>query len=168
MLDKNLNLIVGARSSGRSSFLFAIADLCKSNGLKTIFYGATDEFANDRNLISKFEMSFFYRHRDERITKNIKEICERDNISYLIIDDIGFFSQNDIKILQSIKCPKICSCENKIPESLKGFNKFELLPKYEWHRTEQNISVNGKSMKVEDFFKTIERDIKLNSILKYE
>lgn len=169
MFESNFNIVSGDRDSGRSSFLFTLAYTSKSNGYKTMFLGGTDEFSSISDIESPFDRKFFYRHRDQKLTENIKLILDKEKFDYLLIDDIDFLSRNDIVILGQSKAKKICTClRSKIPTNLGKFTSYDLTSKYDDDNLTESsfLNVDGQLMKLNDFIKILDREQKINKVLK--
>jgi len=166
MFCDGYNLILGERSSGRSQFLFSLSRIFQQQGIKSVFYAGTDEFADDKINLNLFKRSFFYRHGDRRITDSLIEYVKKESCEFLIVDDIDYFLEKDINILEKLKIPKICTCEiDKIPKMQSNFVKFTITnSKHELDN--QMISFCNISIKTKDFLKSIERDKKINLLLK--
>lgn len=173
MFDANFNIIQGYRSSGRSSLLFLIASILKSGNNTLIFLGATDEFNNLEYTWAKsnfFEYKFFYRHRDHKLIQNIVEISNRNKIDYILVDDIEFLSEIDIKNLESSKSKKIGTCLiDKIPIFMSEYTDFTVSYQEEYSvipTNVQKISINSDDpIKLEEFLKILEREQKIISII---
>lgn len=158
----------GDRNTGRSSLLFTLANICKFNGEIAFFFGATDEFNSESTIVSPFSRKFFYRHRDTRLIKNIFQIAEKENCQYVFIDDIDFLSVEDLKIINESKVKKIATClTGKIPK-ITTYKSYELSSVYDdaTFKEEKYLSSDGSTIPISIFFKTFERDKKINSILK--
>jgi len=172
MFDSNFNIISGDRGVGRSEFLFQIGLYLRDNGLKTIFYGATDQY-NFSNIKTPFDLTFFYRHNDDRVTKNIKEISDKNLYDYIFIDDIDFISQNHIDILSETKAKKICTCLiGKIPNNISKFKLYKMYRDVNFtnkgYSSDILIEIDDVKIRTQDFFKIFDRNQKINSIIKNE
>lgn len=168
MIDFDYIIFHGDRNTGRSSLLFTLANICKSNNENTFFFGATDEFNSESLIESPFSRKFFYRHRDTRLIENIFQIAEREKCQYVFIDDIDFLSVEDLKIINESKIKKIATClTGKIPK-ITTYKSYELSSVYDdaTFREEKYLSSDGSIIPISVFFKTFERDKKINSILK--
>lgn len=172
MIDFDYIVFHGERSSGRSTLLFTIADICKSNGEICYFFGATDEFNSDYFIFeSTFSRKFFYRHPDHRLIENIVELSDKERCNYIFIDDIDFLSRKDLQILSKSKAKKIVtSLTGKIPE-ITNYKSYEIVTSYEennklFPKVDKFLYSDDCKISVTDFLKTLERDKKINLILK--
>jgi hypothetical protein len=170
MFEKNFNIVVGDRSSYRTTFLIELSRAIRGQNRKILFLGGTDEFqdfAND-SITRIFDHAFFYKN-DIRLFHNIKELVERDNYEYIFIDDIDYIPNTYIKELSDISVRKIGT---SLPDSLPIFNQDINLYQIKTDYDDSSISSStfleiGKQMiDIKDIIKTIERDQKLNTLLK--
>lgn len=166
MFCDNYNFILGERSSGRSQFLFSISKIFQEQCIKSVFYAGTDEFSDDKLILNLFKRSFFYRHGDHRITDCLIEYVKKESCEFLIIDDIDYFLEKDIFILENLNLPKICTCEvDKLPKLKSHFTKF-LITNSKHDLDNQMISFSNTSIRCKDFLKSLDRDKKINLLLK--
>ena len=168
MFVNGFNFILGHKNSGRSQFLFLVADIFKTLNYKCIFYGATDEYNTSsyssiiNNKNTPFDLMFFYRHGDSRITENVLELSKNKKFNYIFIDDIDYMSSFDLKILSKIEdIPVICTCDiSKIPDKITNYKSFELIK-----NDERLIQYDDIQTNLNNFYNTLKRDQKINLII---
>ena len=135
-----------------------------------MFLAGTDEFKDfGNNSISKiFDLAFFYQD-DTRLFENIKEIAERDEYEYIFIDDIENFPNRHIKTLVDCSVKKIATCLTDIIPILNSeSNIYEIKTSYDDSHLMSTtyLEIGQQKVDIKDIIKTIERDQKLNSLLK--
>jgi hypothetical protein len=168
MFDSNFTFFIGQRYSGRSTLLFTLADIFQSNGLKSIFFGGTDEFYDFSKRKQPFELSFFYRREDKRAIINLNEICIREKINFIFIDDIDFLDDTAIDLLSDFHTKKICTSIFGKKIDVKDLTTYEIIQRYDDDTLKviTKLKIKNTELLMEDFLKSIERDQKLNNILK--
>lgn len=164
MFDKNFNIIIGDRASGRTTFLFELARLIKSLDKKICYIGGTDEFYDYANnsVYKIYDSAFFYKN-DIRLFQNIKEITEKDEYEYIFIDDIDYIHRICIDILSSIRVKKIATClTDHLPILNQDINFYEITS----NEGDIALKVGKDTIKSKDIITTLSRDQKIKSILK--
>jgi hypothetical protein len=179
MFKNNFNIIVGNSNTWKSSALHSIAyDLKSHLNKKIIFLAATQEkeahFLNQRYDLYRF-MSYDDVN-NMKILHVIEELCIKDNIDFLFIDDIDYlYPNNDSKIkkyiafLDKIPVRKIATCgdNSSIPlfnfsEEINDSKNYFLEMRYNKGRS--YVTIND--VKADDFIKAFIRDEKLKTILE--
>ena len=176
MFDKNFNIIVGNNSTWKSSALHALAyDLKSQLNKKIIFLGSLSEnkthFMNERYYLHRY---FSYDDENNvKMFKVIEELCLKDQIDFLFIDDIDRFQATDAKkyisFLDKIPVRKIATCTDtsSIPlyeysEEITDSENYFLHIKYNNGRSYVTID----DVKADAFIKSFIRDEKLKTILE--
>lgn len=176
MFDKNFNIIVGGNSTWKSSALHALAyDLKSQLNKKIIFLGSLSEnkthFMNERYYLHRY---FSYDdENNEKMFKVIEELCLKDQIDFLFIDDIDRFQSTDAKkyisFLDKIPVRKIATCTDtsSIPlyefsEEITDSENYFLHIKYNNGRSYVTID----DVKADAFIKSFIRDEKLKTLLE--
>ena len=176
MFDKNFNIIVGNNSTWKSSALHAISyDLKSQLNKKIIFLGSLSEnkthFMNERYYLHRY---FSYDDENNvKMFKVIEELCLKDQIDFLFIDDIDRFSATNAKkyisFLNKIPVRKIATCTDtsSIPlhefsEEITDSENYFLHIKY----NNGHSYVTIDDVKADDFIKSFIRDEKLKTILE--
>ena len=176
MFDKNFNIIVGNNSTWKSSALHAISyDLKSQLNKKIIFLGSLSEnkthFMNERYYLHRY---FSYDDENNvKMFKVIEELCLKDKIDFLFIDDIDRFSATNAKkyisFLNKIPVRKIATCTDtsSIPlhefsEEITDSENYFLHIKY----NNGHSYVTIDDVKADDFIKSFIRDEKLKTILE--
>ena len=176
MFDKNFNIIVGGNSTWKSSALHALAyDLKSQLNKKIIFLGSLSEnkthFMNERYYLHRY---FSYDDENNaKMFKVIEELCLKDQIDFLFIDDIDRFQATDAKkyisFLNKIPVRKIATCTDT--SSIPLFNFSEEITDSENYFLHIKYN-NGHSyvtiddVKADAFIKSFIRDEKLKTILE--
>jgi len=181
MFNKNFNIIVGDSNTWKSSALHAIAyDLKSQLNKKIIFLGSLSEnkthFMNERYYLHRY---FSYDDENNmKMFKLIEELCLKDKIDFLFIDDIDRF-----QAFQSFStnAKKYISFLNKIPvRKIVTWTDTSSIPLYEFSEEitdSENYFLhikynNGRSyvtiddVKADAFIKSFIRDEKLKTILE--
>ena len=176
MFDKNFNIIVGNNSTWKSSALHAISyDLKSQLNKKIIFLGSLSEnkthFMNERYYLHRY---FSYDDENNvKMFKVIEELCLKDQIDFLFIDDIDRFQATNAKkyisFLNKIPVRKIATCTDtsSIPlhefsEEITDSENYFLHIKY--NNGHSYVTIND--VKADDFIKSFIRDEKLKTILE--
>ena len=176
MFDKNFNIIVGNNSTWKSSALHALAyDLKSQLNKKIIFLGSLSEnkthFMNERYYLHRY---FSYDDENNvKMFKVIEELCLKDQIDFLFIDDIDRFQATNAKkyisFLNKIPVRKIATCTDtsSIPlhefsEEITDSENYFLHIKY----NNGHSYVTIDDVKADDFIKSFIRDEKLKTILE--
>lgn len=176
MFNPSLNIIITSnRDSGKTMLLLEISRILKESGYKICFIGGTNGLevkllpTNYHNI---YELTFFIKNEarwDMLMMESIKEITERDNYDYIIIDDIDYLTDDCISILESINISKISTCSNdtlsdffRIRNTLVGSTNWELLN----IKGKKVIKVNDDLVSLDDMVIILIRDEKIKSILK--
>lgn len=168
MFDKNFNIIVGDRASGRTNLLIEISSALKSVGYKLCFIGGTTELKDSFNNNKIYDISRFAKtddHWDTLMMKSIKEITERDKYDYIIVDDLEYLTKNCLSVLDTISVRKIVtSLTDNIPD-IREKNLYEIVfPENKWGNIK--LRINDGEISPSDIIKTLTRDKKIKSILK--
>lgn len=176
MLDKNFNIIVGDSNTWKSSALHALAyDLKSQLNKKIIFLGSLSEnkthFMNERYYLHRY---FSYDDQNnEKMFKVIEELCLKDRIDFLFLDDIDRFQSANAKkyisFLDKIPVRKIATCTDtsSIPlyefsEEITDSENYFLHIKYNNGRSYVTID----DVKADAFIKSFIRDEKLKTLLE--
>jgi hypothetical protein len=177
MFNKNFNIIIGKRVSGRTLFLWKISKMLKSFGYKICFIGCTSEFNQTDPLLNHFDFCRILSQRDDtQTTKMIKEITERDKYDFIFIDDIDCTQKPIQKILNSINIRKIATCldiaisnSTLISEVFNDdSNMFNIKNIYNNEPFDSSTIIEYKNNKhcVSDLLISLARDLKINNILE--
>ncbi len=183
MFDKNFNIIVGNNSTWKSSALHAISyDLKSQLNKKIIFLGSTNE-NKTHYLNERYYLHRFLSYDDENNMKMfqvIEELCIKEKIDFIFIDDIdrfqtSFFSSTKsiakkyISFLDKIPVRKIVTCSDtsSIPlhefsEEITDSENYFLHIKY--NNGHSYVTIND--LKADDFIKAFIRDEKIKTILE--
>jgi hypothetical protein len=181
MFNKNFNIIVGNDRTWKSSALHALAyDLKSQLNMKIIFLGATPEFEEKTNFMNeRYDLYRFLSYDDENNMKTLKvieELCIKDGIDFIFIDDIDFLFPNNefktkkyISLLDKIPVRKIATCSDtsSIPlyeysEEITDSENYFLHIKYNKGRSYAIIN----DVIANDFIKAFIRDEKIKTILE--
>lgn len=185
MFENNFNIIVGNNSTWKSSALHALAyDLKSQLKKKIIFLGATNEFEEKTNFMNeRYDLYRFLSSDDENNMKTLKvieEICLKDGIDFIFIDDIDYLydylfttkesiTKKYINFLNKIPVRKIATCTDtsSIPlhqfsEEITDSENYFLDIKYNKGRSYAAID----DVIANDFIKAFIRDEKLKTILE--
>ena len=185
MFENNFNIIVGSYATWKSSALHAIAyDLKSQLNMKIIFLGATNEFEEKTHFLNqRYELFRFLSSDDENNMKTlqvIEEICLKDGIDFIFIDDIDYlfdylFQKKDsitkkyIAFLDKIPVRKIATCSDSSSIPLFDFSEEITDSKNYFLQTKYN---KGRSYAIindviaNDFIKAFIRDEKIKTILE--
>lgn len=168
MFDSNFTIFIGQRYSGRSTLLFNLANIFQSQGLKSVFFGGTDEFYNFSHRKQPFELSFFYRRGDKKAIQNLCEICTKEGVNFLFIDDIDFLDDTALNLLSDFPIKKICTSVFGKKINLENPTIYEVIQRYDDDTLKliTKLKIKKTELLMEDFLKSIEREQKLNNILK--
>lgn len=177
MFDKNFNIILGKRSSGKTYLLWEISSLFKSLGYKICFIGLSSEF--DEGYSNHDFIKHFDLHRnlvditgnnDIKMLELVKEIVERDSYDYIFIDDMHL-NERIHKLLSDIKVKKVCTSNIFYDEFLSNDLEYDYYGINNIYDDEsmQSLSIieyNGLLVgKVEEFLISLSRDLKINNLL---
>jgi hypothetical protein len=181
MFENNFNIIVGSDRTWKSSALHAIAyDLKSQLNMKIIFLGATNEFEEKTHFLNqRYELCRFLSSDDENNIKTLKvieELCIKDGIDFIFIDDIDFLFPNNesktkkyISFLNNIPVRKIATCSDSSSIPLFNFSEEITDSKNYFLQTKYN---KGRSYAIindviaNDFIKAFIRDEKIKTILE--
>jgi len=183
MFDKNFNIIVGDSNTWKTSALHAISyDLKSQLNKKIIFIGTLSEkkthFMNERYYLHRYLS--YDDENNMKIFKVIEELCLKDQIDFLFIDDIDRF-QTSFNSKNKSNIKKYISFFNKIPvKKIVTCNDTSSIPLYEFSEEitdSENYFLhikynNGRSyvtigdVKADAFIKSFIRDEKLKTILE--
>ena len=181
MFENNFNIIVGSNVTWKSSALHAIAyDLKSQLNMKIIFLGATNEFEEKTHFLNqRYELCRFLSSDDENNIKTLKvieELCIKDGIDFIFIDDIDFLFPNNesktkkyISFLNNIPVRKIATCSDSSSIPLFNFSEEITDSKNYFLQTKYN---KGRSYAIindviaNDFIKAFIRDEKIKTILE--
>lgn len=166
MFDKNFNIILGERASGRTIFLWKISKALKSMGYKICFIGCTNEFRQDDMFLTHFDFCRVLSQDDSQMVEVIKEKTERDKYDFIIVDDIDCVKKGIQKLIKSINIRKICTCF-EIPILGEDFNLYKIRADYNDSDLESKsiVEYKGGILTHENFLTSLTREIKINSIL---
>lgn len=181
MFNKNFNIIVGNNSTWKSSALHALAyDLKSQLKKKIIFLGATPEFEEKTHFMNeRYDLYRFLSYDDENNIKTLKvieELCIKDGIDFIFIDDIDFLFPNNefktkkyISLLDKIPVRKIATCSDtsSIPlyeysEEITDSENYFLHIKYNKGRSYASID----DVSAIAFIKSFIRDEKIKTLLE--
>lgn len=181
MFNKNFNIIVGNNSTWRSSALHTLAyDLKSQLNKKIIFLGATPEFEEKTHFLNeRYDLYRFLSYDDDNNIKTLKvieELCIKDVIDFIFIDDIDFLFPNNesktkkyISFLNNIPVRKIATCADtsSIPlyeysEEITDSENYFLHIKYNNGRSYVTID----DVKADAFIKSFIRDEKIKTLLE--
>lgn len=170
MFDKNFNVIIGDRSSHRTTFLIEVSRAIRSQGGKVLFLGGTlefEDFAN--NSISRiFDLALFFKG-DLRLIENLNEISQRDGYQFIFIDDVNYISKPAIDLLSKNPIKKVCTClTDVIPNFGVDVNLYDIKNHYDDSNFTNStfLKVNKQMINLKDIIKEIERDQKIENLLK--
>ena len=179
MFKNNFNIIVGADSTWKSSALHAISYDLKSQLNKKIIFLASVQEKETHFLNQRYDLYRFLSYDDENNMKTlrvIEELCIKDNIDFLFIDDIDYLYPNNeskikkyINFLDNIPVRKIATCSDSssIPlfdfyEEITDSKNYFLEIKYNKGRSYATIN----DVRAHEFIKSFIRDEKLKKILE--
>lgn len=168
MFNKNFNIILGDRASGRTFFLWEISKILKSFGHRICFIGCTGELRHDDAFLTHFDFCRILSQRDDLQTAEmIKEITERDKYDFIFIDDIDCTRKGVQKILKSINVRKISTCM-EIPVLGEEFNLLKIRTSYNDEAIESPtlIECKGNTLDIKGFLLSLTRELKINNVLK--
>ncbi len=172
MFDRNFNIILGDRYSGRTHFLWELSNSLMGDGYKTCFIGGTTELSESNQLIKSFSFSRFIKSLESDNISSmqlVKEISERDKYDYILVDDINMISKKCISILKSIDIPKIVTCSSDtIPVLNELFNSYYLNVVYDESLSLKgtNILIDGVYYNTHNIIKSFMRSKKITKILQ--
>lgn len=121
MLENNITIIQGNRSSGRTTFLLEIMSTLLSLKKNVLFLDTLGE-SEYFSIINKSDRLHYHRFNSPRISNNmmsidiIREKTKGLNIDYLFIDDLEFNEIPLIKKLLSITNCKIILTSSEISD----------------------------------------------------
>jgi hypothetical protein len=181
MFKNNFNLIIAPQKTWKSSALHALAyDLKSQLKKKIIFLGATPEFEEKTHFLNeRYDLYRFLSYDDDNNMKTLKvieELCIKDGIDFIFIDDIDFLFPNNesktekyISFLNNIPVRKIATCSDtsSIPlyeysEEITDSENYFLNIKYNKGRSYASID----DVSAIAFIKSFIRDEKLKTLLE--
>jgi thymidine kinase len=170
MFDKDINLIIGSNSLGKTFLLRDIVGcLYNSNIIFLEIDGTNSRFKVEKlkHLFLKVSNIKSNLQSDLMIMDMIDEMVIKNKIDYIIVDDIDFFSSEISKRILNIKTKKILTVTN-LTFNNGGFPK-EKIKLFSIHRlpglNQTFVSVDGNVYEISNFIKTINRDEKINKLL---
>ena len=175
MLSKDLNIIVGDFSSGKTTTLLEIYRLLHNRNI--IFLevdGQENNFKIEklRHLSLKLSNIQSNIQSDLKILDMVEEMVSKNNIEYLIIDDFDSYIDGLIERILKIKTKKIFTIN-----ILSIYNSLQLSAIKKVDTNVIHTHIVGNEIKIEykstiydlvNFIKTINRDQKINKLLDEE
>lgn len=168
MFNKNFNIILGERASGRTFFLWEISKILKSFGYKICFIGCTAELGQDEPILAHFDFCRILSQSDDvQTVEMIKERVERDKYDFILIDDIDYARKAVQKIIRNINVRKISTCA-EIPVLGEEFNLIKIRTNYndEYIESPTSIEYKGNTLSIKAFLLSLTRELKINNVLK--
>ncbi len=181
MFNKNFNIILGKRSSGKTYLLWEISKIFKSLGYKICFIGLSNEFTE--GYVGDDFLKHFDLHRnltditgnnDIKMLELVKEIVERDKFDFIFIDDMHL-NERIHKLISEIEVRKVCtsnsiSSSKQSPISFdKDFDTYSINNSYddETMKSVSMIQYNGLLVgEIKEFLLSLTRELKINNVLK--
>ena len=170
MFDKDINIIMGNNSSGKTSLLRDIVRcLYNSNIIFLEIDGYISGFKIEklRHLFLKVSNIESNLKSDLMTMDMIDEMVIKNKIDYIIVDDLEFFSGKLIERLVNIKTRKILTINflNDVDLSITKENS-KLFSIHRLTGLSKNfVSVDGNIYDIPNFIKTLNRDEKINKLL---
>ncbi len=175
MLSKDLNIIVGDFSSGKTTTLLEISRFLHNRNI--IFLevdGQENNFKIEklRHLSLKLSNIQSNIQSDLKILDMVEEMVSKNNIEYLIIDDFDSYIDGLIERILKIKTKKIFTIN-----ILSIYNSLQLSAIKKVDTNVIHTHIVGNEIKIEykstiydlvNFIKTINRDQKINKLLDEE
>jgi hypothetical protein len=176
VFDKNFNIVLGGRASGRTFFLWETSKVLKSLGYKICFLGCTNEFDYDDKFLSHFDFCRTFssesNSNNPQIVELVKEVVERDKYDFIFIDDMDVAYRTQPlrikKMINSISVCKISTCLTDVPILGEEFNLFNIKSNYDDSELDERVSVEykGNTLGVKKFLLSLSRELKINNVLK--
>ncbi len=175
MLSKDLNIIVGDFSSGKTTTLLEISRFLHNRNI--IFLevdGQENNFKIEklRHLSLKLSNIQSNIQSDLKILDMVEEMVSKNNIEYLIIDDFDSYIDGLIERILKIKTKKIFTIN-----ILSIYNSLQLSAIKKVDTNVIHTHIVGNEIKIEykskiydlvNFIKTINRDQKISKLLDEE
>ena len=168
MFKSNFNIIVGENNTWKTSFLHNFSYELKEKFNKRIIFISSIIDGDNKN--SSFMNNRYYLHRSISyrfdyetpgitVLKTIEEICKREKIDFIFIDDIEFMNEKHLEILKRIPIIKIAT-------STKNFDFIDSTNYYiekEYKNGKHSTMINN--IDITSLIKSYIRDEKLKTII---
>lgn len=172
MFNNDFNVINGDRASGKSIFLRELSRVLKKLNYKVCFIDTLGE-ANlsirnsDIDLIKVLSESDY---NNKRTIQVVKEITERDNYDFILVDDTDYLSESIIKDIKNIRVKKIIACTVLDNTGLDKKDTHKICSIYNESKLKEGflIEYHDKSLNIEnleEFYIQFMRDEKLTKVL---
>jgi predicted ATP-dependent serine protease len=181
MFDKQINMILGDRATGKTTFLWEVSKALKLLNYKICFLGCTNEIAQDVVFLSHFDFS---RILDTKVgadnyymIESFKEFVEREKYDFMFIDDLDWivhgyaFGDRQISKLQkSILGVNICkfvTC-TELPKVKEKYSLYTIRNRYDDGSIMESATIehNTDTYTQRGFINFLLRDLKIDDILK--
>jgi archaellum biogenesis ATPase FlaH len=103
MFDRDLILIQGERSSGKSIFAYEFAKYLTFNGYKICYISCSDSVDYMNKIFDTTKTLNSTPYNNEKTIRLINELVRGKRFDYLVVDDIDFLTKDCI--LEIIKLP---------------------------------------------------------------
>jgi hypothetical protein len=172
MFNKDFNVINGDRASGKSIFLRELSRVLKKLNYKVCFIDTLGESnLNSRNSdIDLIKVLSESDYNNKRTIQVVKEITERDNYDFILVDDTDYLSESIIESMKNIRVKKIIACTILDNIGLDKKDTYKICSIYNESKLKEGflIEYHDKSLNIEnleEFYTQSIRDEKLTKIL---
>jgi hypothetical protein len=171
MFNNDFNVINGDRSSGKSIFLRELSRVLKNLNYKVCFIDTLGEAIQKEILdIDLFKVLCESDYNNKKTIQVVKEITERDNYDFILVDDTDYLSESIIKDIKNIRVKKIIACTVLDNTGLDKKDTHKICSIYNESKLKEGflIEYNDKSINIEnleEFYTQSIRDEKLTKIL---
>lgn len=180
MFNDDLSVVIGCNGSGKTYTLYSFSEILNYNNVVAWIY-----FNKNHNLkkVSSYQFRIdsqgLFTHdrisqsNDIKTIEIIKEYVERGKINYLIIDDFDTINLSLHKILLDIPVKKIISINFNI-NGYYDIRKYDILNNYKQtfynlnihdQSTSKIIIIDNETLLLDDYIKSLKREVKINNIL---
>lgn len=172
MFNNDFNVINGDRASGKSIFLRELSRVLKKLNYKVCFIDTLGEAnLNSRNSdIDLIKVLSESDYNNKRTIQVVKEITERDNYDFILVDDTDYLSESIIKDIKNIRVKKIIACTVLDNTGFDKKDTHKICSIYNESKLKEGflIEYHDKSLNIEnleEFYIQFIRDEKLTKVL---
>lgn len=172
MFNDDFNVINGDRASGKSIFLRELSRVLKKLNYKVCFIDTLGEanLSSRNSDIDLIKVLGDSEYNNKKTIQVIKEITERDNYDFILVDDTDYLSESIIKDIKNIRVKKIIACTILDNTGFDKKDTYKINTVYNESKLRESFTIeySDKYLNIEnleEFYTQVIRDEKLTKIL---